>query len=607
MATVRSQELKSTSPPKISALENWTDFWSGWTYILLEPGKSPIDIQKNLDKIYQDHIAVVKNQETYRMKFRLQALKDITPGPMINNAIGPIMPWVFIYFLGGLAILILLTSCFNFTNLSIARSLTRAREIGVRKVTGAARWQIFLQFLTESIVVAFAALVMSMVLLLLVKPLILQLNFARIFHWDMELNITVYAIFIVFALVVGILAGLFPAFVLSAFQPVKVLKNLNSLKVFSRVGLRKVLLVVQFSLSLFFILSVIVMHNQLSLFISKDHGFNMQSNIMIKLNKTAPQVLKTELLKFSNIESVTAVSHVPAAGTSNGTGFKKSLADKEWTFLDHFIIDEDYLKNMELQLVAGNFFNPSQEKSNKDFIVINEEAVRKLHYNAPADAIGEVMISQRDSTEKVIIGVVEDYNHRDLTRAITPMVLIYDPGQFAMLQVRYSGTYEDAVKVIEKSWAYVNPGLKSDIKSVESEIKKMYEIVFGDLVKVLGIVAFLAIMISCLGLLGMATYTTETRIKEISIRKVLGSSSTALVILLSKGFLVVLGIAIVVGVPITFFVNNMWLELIAHHTELSPIVMIQGVAILTVFGVLTIGSQTIRATFVKPVDNLKSE
>ena len=215
-------------------------------------------------------------------------MSDITLGPLINNTIGPMLPLGFVYFLSALAIIILLTSCFNFTNLSIARSLTRAREIGVRKVTGAARWQIFVQFLTESVLVAMVALVIAFVLLLLVRPLLLQLNFARIFRWGLESNFVVYGIFVLFALVVGILAGLFPAIVLSGFQPVKVLKSMNNLKVFSGMGIRKVLLVSQFTLSLFFILSVIIMQNQLRLFISKDHGFNMENNVMVKLNSTGP-------------------------------------------------------------------------------------------------------------------------------------------------------------------------------------------------------------------------------------------------------------------------------------------------------------------------------
>ena len=590
-----------------SEMDNWTNFWNGWTYILLEEGKSSDDIQLHLDKIYQQHIGSITNPGVHKMKFGLLSLLDITPGAMLNNSIGPILPWLFVYFLGGLALVILLTSCFNFTNLSIARSLTRAREIGVRKVTGAMRWQIFVQFITESMLIAFVALVIALGLLVVIKPMILQLNFARIFRWDLQANYLVYGIFLLFAAVVGILAGLFPAVVLSRFQPVAVLKNLNNIKLFSKMNLRKVLLVSQFTLSLFFILTLIVIYNQLTLFVHQDHGFNMRSNILVRLNHTSYQALKTELSRYNNITSVSAASHIPAAGTSHGQGFKRKLEDPEWTNLGYFLVDENYLENMNVKLLAGSFFADKNGESNKNFIVINQQAVQKFQFNSDMDALNQEIIFQGDSSRRTIIGVVKDYNHNDLFQAIKPMALMYDPERFNLLQVAYAGTYDNAVKTIEKSWAAVNPGLKIDYKEVESEINQYYEIFFGDIVKVLGFISVLAILISCLGLLGMATYTTETRIKEISIRKVLGSSGTALVLLLSKGFLTMLGLAIVLGVPAAYFINNLWLNLIAYHTSLDLAAISIGVFILILFGVLTIGSQTIRATFVKPVENLKGE
>lgn len=600
MATIENVKTESSSE-----VTDFTDNFNHWTYILSEPETSPTDIQRHLDKIYQEHVAPITNPGIQKMKFGLQSMSDITLGPLINNTIGPMLPLGFVYSLGALAIIILLTSCFNFTNLSIARSLTRAREIGVRKTTGATRWQIFVQFLTESVLAAMVALVIAAALLLLARPLLPQLNFARIFRWGLESNFTVYGIFVLFALAVGILAGLFPAIVLSGFQPAKVLKSINTLKVFSGMAIRKILLVSQFTLSLFFILSVIIMHNQLRLFISKDHGFNMENNVMVKLNGTVPQVLKTELLKYGNIQTVTAASHVAASGPSNINGFKRSLNEKDWTILNYFMIDEDYLKNMELKLVTGKFFMAEQEASNKDYIVINEEAVKKLQYESPVDAVGEELISQSDSTRKTIIGVVANYNHRSLFQAMSSLALMYNPSQFNLLQVRYRGSYKNATESIEKAWATVNPGLKIDYNEVKSEINRFYEIVFGDIVKILGVVSFLAILISCLGLLGMTTYTTETRMKEISIRKVLGSDSKSLVLLLSKGFLSVLVLAIAIGVPAAYLVNNLWLELIAYHTTISLLTIVQGVSILLLFGVLTVGSQTIRATFVNPVNNLR--
>jgi putative ABC transport system permease protein len=597
----------NTSASRQREFDDFTKNWNHWTYIQCEAGQSQVDIQQSLDKIYDEHVAVITNPDIVKMRFSLQGLNDITPGPMLNNAIGPLLPWVFVYTLGGLALIILLTSCFNFTNLSMARSLTRAREIGVRKVTGAARWQIFIQFLSESIVVAILALALAAFLMFLIKPLILQLNIARMLKWDLQFNLPVFFIFVIFSLVVGVLAGLFPAIILSGFRPVTVLKNISNLKVFSRVGIRKILLVSQFSLSLFFILSTIVMHKQLTFFIERDHGFNMEKNIMVRLNSTSPETLKAELLKFSDITSVTAASHVAAAGASYISGFKKGIDEEEWTVLSHFEVDEDYLENMNLKLTAGKFFMQEQAASNKEYIVINEQAVNKLQYNSPFEALGKELISQADSSRKTIIGVVADYNHRDLTRVITPMALMYDPEHFNLLQVRYSGSYQNATEIIEKAWAMVNPGLKADYKEVETEIRKFYEIVFGDFVKILSTIALLAIVISCLGLLGMATYTTETRMREISIRKVLGSDDRSLVLLLSRGFIIVLTVAVVIGATLTYFVNNLWLDMIAYHTTIDLSVFAQGIAILLLFGILTISSQTIRAMFVNPVKTLKNE
>ncbi|MGC1241151.1 MAG: ABC transporter permease [Chryseosolibacter sp.] len=608
MATAKS--LASNAHPQGSvhnALDNWGNFWDGWTYVLIEKERSKEDIKGHLDKIFKKHVATIQNPEAYKANFHLQSLTSITPGKFINNSIGPSLPWMFVYFLGGLAAVIMLTSCFNFTNLSIARSLSRAREIGVRKVTGAARWQIFVQFLSESILVAFVSLLIAGLLLFAVKPMMLQLNFARIFQWDLQANYAVYGAFILFALVVGVLAGLFPAIVLSGLQPVKVLKRLENVKMFSGIGLRKAILVLQFTLSLVFILSVIVLYNQLNLFMSKDHGFSMTKNIVVKMNNTSVDALKTELLKYTNIKSASAASHVPASGTTYGNGFKKDLQEREWTNLNYFVVDEDYLKNLGVELVAGTHFNPEAGLSNKNHIVINEETVKALHYESAIDALGEELIYQPDSTRKTIIGVVKNYNHQFLMAEIVPMALIYDPSEFNLLQVKYTGNYEDATASIEKAWSAVNPQLKIDYNDFEAEIKQFYEIIFGDLVNVLGLISFLAIMISCLGLLGMATYATETKRKEISIRKVLGSSDQALVYLLSKGFLNLIWIAILIGVPLAWFINNIWLQLIAYRTSFSPGVIITGIGVLMLLGIITIGSQTLRAALTNPVDNLKNE
>jgi putative ABC transport system permease protein len=602
MSTVKSLEEAG----KISKTsDNWLTYYETWTYLRADQGKTAADLQVQLDKVYDQFIE--PTGEIYRMKLLLQPLLSITPGDLVQNSIGPQLPWELVYFLGGLALVILLTSCFNFTNLSIARSLTRAREIGVRKVAGAARMQIFTQFISESIVVSGVALAIAILLLAILKPMILQLNFAQAFKWDLYSGVGVYAIFIVFASVVGILAGFFPAVVLSGFQPVAVLKNLSNVKLFSRMGMRKALLVTQFTLSLFFIMTVIVIYNQMNFFMTKEHGFNMKDNIVVPLHNTSFQTLKNELEKYNNITYVTAASHVAAAGSSYGAAVMRNADDIASVDAGYFLVDEDYASNMQLKLLAGKFFTAEQAASNRNFVVVNEAAVRKLNFESVHDAIGEQILFLNDSTTKTILGVVGNYNHRDLIHNINPVLLMYQPEDFKIVQVAYVGTYESAAQSIENAWAAVNPGLKADYIRVESEINKNYEIVFGDLVEVLGFISFLAILISCLGLLGMATYATETRLKEISIRKILGSSEAGLVLLLSKGFMRMIAISIMIGVPLAWFFNTYWLEQIAFHTTIGPGTFVISIVVLIFFGAITVGSQTLRATLVKPVDNLKSE
>lgn len=259
------------------------------------------------------------------------------------------------------------------------------------------------------------------------------------------------------------------------------------------------------------------------------------------------------------------------------------------------------------RLLPVGFFNANAGEANKKFIVISEKAVETFHFKNAEEALGQELILKKDSSRIQIIGVVRNYNHQLLMEKMAPMALVYDPTQFNLLQVEYKGSFEEVGKTIESAWAKVNPNLKVDYKDFYAEMHKIYDIFFGDLVNILGVISFLAILISCLGLLGMATYTTETRIKEISIRKVLGSTNGSLVYLLSKGFFSVLLNAILLAVPAAYFLNNLWLELLAYHVSVDLITVLLGVVVLIVFGTITIGSQTWRAVFVKPVDNLKAE
>lgn len=604
MATVKSLQAAKVIG---GDLDNWNNYTMGWVYVLLEEGKSIETIEPHLAKINQDHFGDLPADTGVEIKYVTQNLLDILPGRMINNPIGPFMPWFIVYFLSGIAGIVLITSCFNFTNLSIARSLTRAREIGVRKVTGAMRWQLFVQFISESVVIALFALAFAIAFIYVLRPFIEDLAFARFLKWNLSANYIVYGIFLVLAIVVGIVAGLFPATVLSGFQPIKVLKNLNSTKLMSKVALRKALLVIQFSLSMIFILTVIVLYNQLNLFLHNDNGFATTNKLIMPANGTVLTSLKTELEKESNIKSVSAVSHIPLAGVSYGEDVKLSMEETEWRNINYYAVDENYLKNMELQLVAGRFYTDNLDKSNANFIVVNEETIRSYQMGSPLEAIGKTIILRRDSAERQIIGVVKDYYYEFFGDRIKPMALLYNPDEFKQLQIVYTGDFKQASATAEKVWAGINPGIKADIRDFEAELGELFQIIFGTLVRVLSFIAFLAIVISCLGLLGMATYTIETKKKEIAIRKVLGTSDGSLIFNLSRGYLIILLLAVLISVPVSYVINNLWLQNLAYHVNVDFLTIFIGVGVLIFFGLFTVGSQTIQAIRINPVENLKND
>jgi len=271
----------------------------------------------------------------------------------------------------------------------------------------------------------------------------------------------------------------------------------------------------------------------------------------------------------------------------------------------YFAVDEDYVENLELKLLAGKNFSQLNVKDEPNTLLINEKMVGLLGYSSMHDAIGQSVIIE-DSSMYTISGVLKDYNHEALLVEIGPMALIPSKSELNFLQVKYAN-HENALKDIEDAWATVNPNLKIDTIGFYEEIRSFYDLMFGDLVNVIAFITFLAISIACLGLLGMAAFTIETKVKEISIRKVLGASDKEVVLHLSKGFIILLSIAIILAVPAAYFINSMWLESLAYRVPIDFTVIGLSVLILVILGVLTIGSQTIKAAIMNPTDALKSE
>lgn len=579
-------------------LDSWANRNRGWTYIKLEEGTSVEQVEADLGKISH---AQYDQLEDIDANFYLQNIRAISPGPLMGNPIGPSVPNILVYFLSGLALIVMISACFNYTNLSIARSLERAREVGVRKVFGAVRGQVFTQFLTESIVISVFAFFFSLVLMIVLKPAFLALNFSQMLDWDLQQSIIVYLMSLGFSVFVGVLAGILPSSFHSSIKALDALKKLSGVKVMSRVGMRKALIVGQFCISLLLVITVKVIYDQMNFMLDKDYGFNKEANIVIRLNNTDPEILKTELQKYASISDVSAACFVPASGTS--TSQVVFVGDEEKS-LHFFYTDEDYLTNMGLELVAGNNFT-QDNRNNK--LVINEQAIEFFGFENATDAIGKPVVTE-DSTTQQVVGVVKDYHHETLLSEIAPLAIQYNPDRFSILQAKVnSQNVQQAFNDVEKAWTSVNPSLQIDYKLMADEVSFFTEIMFGDLSKVVFFISMLAISISCMGLMGIVVYSTQLRMKEVSIRKVLGATSKSLVLLLSKSFVKLLVVSIALAVPTAWFINSAWLNSIAYRTEISFFSVLLAVFVVAALGFLVIGSQTFKTANSNPGKTLREE
>ncbi|MEN8248251.1 MAG: ABC transporter permease [Bacteroidota bacterium] len=586
-----------------STVNNWKNRYRGWVYLQLKDDVDKAIVEDHLEAINQE---IYSDMEDYNHEFKLQALADISPGPLMGNEIGPGLPMIFVYFLSGLALVVMLSASFNYMNLSIARALTRAREVGVRKVSGANKPQLIIQFVIEAILISIIALVLSHAILFLLKPAFTQLHFAQLLQWNLRLDTNVIIFSLLFSVLIGFLAGILPAFTLASFQPNKVLKDLSGIKLFSKLGLRKFLIVSQFSLSLVFIISAILVFNQLKSMIGADFGFKTEDIINVQLNNTSYQQLRTELEKYPQIVNVTAATHIPASGTDYSTTLKKNWEDDVELDMSYFNVDENYISILQLELIAGTNFEQLEVSANE--IIINEKSIETFELGNPHEAIGKYLIDIDDSISLKIVGVVKNYNHRMLILEISPMMLRYKPDNTNIAQVAFlPGQSKEAEAIIETSFENINPGLKVDYESFEDELTFYYNLLFGDIVSVVNVATILALIIACMGLLGMATYTIETKTKEVGIRKALGASGYQLIYQLSKGFINIIILAIIIAIPIAYFLNNLWLQKFAFRVPISFGVISLGVLILLILGVLTVGSQTYRASRLNPVDSLRNE
>ena len=590
-----------------SRTADWKNYYSSYTYVRLkhshEGGELTPVLAAISDQFYKN-LTLETRDAGYA--FELQPLRSISPGRILSNETSRSLPEPVLYFIAVLAVAGMLAALFNYTNLTLARSLTRAKEVGIRKVVGANRANVMAQLMTESIVTALVSLIGGVLLLHLVLiPGFRNLSFMSSTDIDLRVSAATYLWFVGLTVGVGLVAGLLPAAVISNFRPAFILKGLSKVKVFRIVTPRMALVVFQFVLSLVLIIVLTTSVRQLDYAMTNPDGFQTGNIVSIDLQGHTPEVLARELQQRPEVALVSAVSHHMGTWEDMTEDVRLKEDDVRRRVRD-YSVDENFLDQFGLTLVAGSNFDHAMGDLEKKMVLVNEEFVKQFQLGSPAQAVGTSMILE-DSTRIRIAGVVRNFLFKPLTYELAPMLLKYDPSSWRFLDVGLRGpNSEAAIDHMTRAWKSIDPVHPLQYRSYAHILSDVYSNVW-DLLTIVGFLAALAFVVSMLGLLGIVTYNAETRLKEIGIRKVMGAGVKHLTLLLARSEMFMLGIATLIAVPASLWISNQLLQTFAYRIAPGLEVVLPG--LLAVYGVsaLAVLWQTVKSARTNPVEILRYE
>lgn len=593
------------------------------TYLKLEKGQAKEGLEAKIPDFLERHIGPQIQQMMgaslseavaaggLEMDYYLQPLESIHLHSKLDFELGETGTISQVYMFSIVGFFILMIACINFMNMSTARASVRAKEVGVRKVLGSLRRQLIAQFLTESLLNAVLAFILAVGLVYLMLPAFNELT-GKVLSNPIFVAGGLWPYLVLGTVVIGFTAGIYPAFILSGFKPVKVIKGEMSSGRGSR-WMRNSLVVVQFATSIFLIISSIVIYSQLDYLQSKKLGFNKDQILIIneaQLLGDQIQAFKTELERSAIIESVTVSGYIPSTNTNNDFPLLREDATtpEDGVSVQNWYVDYDYAKTFDIELVDGRFFS-EEFASDSSAIIVNETALKRFGYLE--NPIGKKVktlagIVGNTSQSFTIVGVMKDFQFRSMTQAIQPHAL-YLGQSIGAINVKFNKEAAgDVVKAVQGSWDKFSDGLPFEYNF----LNQLFDASFRDQNRdktIFAIFASLAIVIACLGLFGLAAFITEQRKKEIGIRKVLGASTTTLLGLLFGNFTRLILIASVLAIPVVWWYLTNWLTDYADTISLSPMFFVLGIMAVLIVAWATVGYQSLKAAKRNPIDNLRYE
>ena len=576
--------------------------YDAYTFVLLNKGANLNALDRALASVGKDNSKNVNFQNQKSHAFRWQRLLDISPDyeNLLNNPyVEPIwkvgVNWL-------MALIIVSLAAFNYINLTLTRSLSRAREVGVRKVAGAARSQLTIQFLTETVLISFLALGIAW----------LGLQFMQAYvhvgwlTWHVQHVAALWGLFIGFTLLTGLLAGLLPARMLSSLQAVHILKGEIGPTTFGKAGFRKTLVVIQFVVALVFMTFNGIANSQFAYMATDNDNFNRRHILNIPLTDSSDfRLLQNEMKTLAGVERIGLASALFHESAGKAKLSRKTRKEDQRTDAYMYAVDAGFIQNMKLIFVAGQNIPQSTSDSSSRFVVLNEKAVQTLGYRNPKDVIGQTI--GLNDTPVLVSGVVKNFRFMQYELPVSPLVLGYDAREIAVLSVYTTATADPdkLTAALAGVWKRLQPHESFVYAWYEQQLYEEYR--EGGDQKFMAVIVFIVFLIAGLGLLGMVTYSTEKRAKEVGIRKVMGATIPQLMSLLAGDFLKLILIAGAIALPVGYLLGSLFLHIFTYHASLGPGTFLLCLGSLLLIGLGSIGIQTYRTASSNPVKTLRSE
>ncbi len=580
--------------------DNW-GFYNFYTYVKLRENANPASLDARIQAIYKKHESKGTN------RFYTQPLTSIHLNSNLRWELAQNSSITYVYIFATVALFLILIAAINYINLVTAKASLRAKEVGVRKVAGAMRESLIYQFLAESVLTVLLSAVVALVLAAMLLPGFNHLTGKSIALLNPDNGLVALG-FLGFSLVVGLLAGIYPAFYLSGFKPVLVLKGLGTVGK-NTITLRQSLIVVQFVISVVLIIGSLVISSQLDFIQSTELGFSKEHVLVLNnagATKSKRESLRNDLLQVAGVQKAAGSDGV-LTGVNNTSGLR-AKGSKVDQLVNYMNVSYDFLDVMGMELVRGRNFSPQFPSDSIDAFILNETAVRMLQIKEPVLGEQIVWAETPDTTIYVkVIGVVKDFHFTSLRNEIKPFAFAFTPQQEGRLVLKLdSKDMKATLAQIDAVWARHNPEKPVDYYFLDERVEKLYK-EEQSFRRVFSYFTAISLLIACLGLFGLAAYTAERRTKEIGIRKVLGASVSGIVALLSKDFLKLILIAALISFPLAAFLMHRWLEDFAYRISLPWWAFPASLAGALAIGLLTVSFQAIRAATSNPVKSLRTE